>query len=42
VRAPAPSHGRPPTAVTSFTEWLAAHADGLGVEWASELGRRYR
>ncbi|WP_242354834.1 MULTISPECIES: SDR family oxidoreductase [Anaeromyxobacter] len=34
--------GGPPTAVTSFTEWLAAHADGLGIEWASELGRHYR
>ncbi len=32
----------PPTARTQFTEWLAAHAHALGVEWASELGRHYR
>jgi uncharacterized protein YbjT (DUF2867 family) len=32
----------PPTAPTRFSEWLAASAEGLGVEWASELGRHYR
>ncbi len=32
----------PPTAPTRFSEWLAGSAAGLGVEWASELGRHYR
>ena len=32
----------PPTAPTRFSEWLASNAAGLGVEWASELGRHYR
>jgi NADH dehydrogenase len=32
----------PPTAPTRFSEWLAASAGGLGVEWASELRRHYR
>jgi uncharacterized protein YbjT (DUF2867 family) len=31
-----------PTAPTRFSNWLAAHADGLGVEWGSELRRHYR
>lgn len=35
------SHGRP-TAGTRFTDWLVAHADELGIAWASELGRHYR
>jgi len=30
-----------PTAATRFSEWLGAHADGLGVEWGSELERHY-
>jgi uncharacterized protein YbjT (DUF2867 family) len=29
------------TATTRFTDWLAAHAHELGVEWASELRRHY-
>jgi NADH dehydrogenase len=32
----------PPTASTRFSEWLASHAEQLGVEWASELQRHYR
>jgi uncharacterized protein YbjT (DUF2867 family) len=32
----------PPTSSTRFSEWLAASAERLGVEWASELGRHYR
>ena len=32
----------PPTASTRFSGWLAAHANGLGVEWGSELMRHYR
>jgi uncharacterized protein YbjT (DUF2867 family) len=32
----------PPTAPTRFSEWLASHAEQLGVEWASELRRHYR
>ncbi|HEU4382611.1 MAG TPA: NmrA family NAD(P)-binding protein [Anaeromyxobacteraceae bacterium] len=32
----------PPTASTRFSDWLAAHAAGLGVEWGSELERHYR
>jgi uncharacterized protein YbjT (DUF2867 family) len=31
-----------PTAPTRFSDWLATRADGLGVEWASELRRHYR
>ena len=31
-----------PTAPTRFSEWLAASAGGLGIEWASELRRHYR
>ena len=32
----------PPTGTTRFTGWLEEHADELGVEWASELGRHFR
>lgn len=32
----------PPTGAAVFTEWLAAHADELGREYASELGRHWR
>jgi NADH dehydrogenase len=32
----------PPTAPTRLSEWLAGNAQGLGVEWASELRRHYR
>jgi hypothetical protein len=32
----------PPIGSTRFWAWLAAIADGLGVEWASGLGRHYR
>ena len=32
----------PPTTGTRFSDWLAAHAAGLGVEWGSELARHYR
>jgi NADH dehydrogenase len=32
----------PPTGTTRLTEWVAAHAEELGREWASELGRHYR
>jgi uncharacterized protein YbjT (DUF2867 family) len=32
----------PPTTPTRFTDWLSAQADGLGLEWASELQRHYR
>jgi NADH dehydrogenase len=32
----------PPTGTTRFSEWLAAHAGGLGREWASELQRHFR
>ena len=32
----------PPTAPTRFSEWLAGHAQRLGLEWASELQRHYR
>lgn len=31
-----------PTGSTRLSEWLAAHGDELGVEWASELHRHYR
>lgn len=31
-----------PTAPTRFSDWLAAHAAGLGVQWGSELARHYR
>ncbi len=31
----------PPTASTRFSDWLAANAPQLGVEWASELRRHY-
>jgi NADH dehydrogenase len=31
-----------PTAGTRFSAWLAANADGLGVDWGSELLRHYR
>ena len=30
----------PPAATTKLTEWVAAHADGLGSRYASELARR--
>ncbi len=32
----------PPTAPTRFSDWLTAHAHGLGVAWGSELRRHYR
>jgi uncharacterized protein YbjT (DUF2867 family) len=32
----------PPTASRRFSEWLAGSAQGLGVDWASELHRHYR
>ncbi len=31
----------PPTAPTSFTDWLSANGRKLGVKWASELRRHY-
>ncbi len=31
----------PPTGSTRFSDWLAANAPRLGVEWASELQRHY-
>jgi NADH dehydrogenase len=31
----------PPTTPTCFSDWLDANADGLGVEWGSELQRHY-
>lgn len=31
----------PPTAATRFSDWLGPHAEGLGVEWGSELQRHY-
>lgn len=31
-----------PTAQTRFSDWLEDHADTLGVQYASELGRHYR
>jgi uncharacterized protein YbjT (DUF2867 family) len=31
-----------PTGTTRFTGWLEEHADRLGVEWASELGRHFK
>ncbi len=31
----------PPTASTRFSDWIAANAPKLGVEWASELRRHY-
>jgi uncharacterized protein YbjT (DUF2867 family) len=32
----------PATGTTRLTDWLAAAAPSLGIEWASELGRHYR
>ncbi len=32
----------PPTTGTRFSDWLAAHAAGLGIEWGSELARHYQ
>ncbi|HEY7357504.1 MAG TPA: NAD(P)H-binding protein [Ktedonobacterales bacterium] len=33
---------QPPTGQTRLSEWLAAHADEVGVKYASELSRHYR
>ncbi len=33
---------QPPTGQTRLSEWLAAHADEVGVHYASELSRHYR